>query len=45
MIIKIKDFVAFCNVSDRALCLFDKLGRFHPAYIDPKNGYGYYDTE
>lgn len=45
MLIKIKDFAAFCNVSDRALRLYDKLGLFHPAYIDPKNGYRYYDTE
>lgn len=42
---KIKDFASFVDLSERALRLYDKLDLFHPAYIDPKNGYRYYDTE
>jgi DNA-binding transcriptional MerR regulator len=41
---RIKEFSEFCNVSVRALHLYDRMGLFHPCCIDKTNGYRYYDT-
>lgn len=45
MRLQIKEFALFCNVSVRALHLYDKMGLFHPSYVDHNNNYRYYDTE
>lgn len=45
MRLQIKEFALFCNVSVRALHLYDKMGLFYPSYTDPHNNYRYYDTE
>ncbi len=45
MKLQIKEFAQFCNVSVRALHLYDKMGIFRPSYIEPQNHYRYYDTE
>ncbi|HEX3022109.1 MAG TPA: MerR family transcriptional regulator [Lachnospiraceae bacterium] len=42
---RIKEFADFCNVSVRALHLYDKLDLFHPSWIDEANGYRYYDED
>lgn len=45
MQLRIKEFADFCNVSVRALHLYDKMDLFHPCRIDNTNGYRYYDTD
>lgn len=45
MQLRIKDFADFCNVSVRALHLYDKMDLFHPCRIDKTNGYRYYDID
>lgn len=45
MKLQIKEFAEFCDVSVRALHLYDKMGLFHPCYTDPHSHYRYYDTD
>jgi DNA-binding transcriptional MerR regulator len=42
---KIGEFAAFCDVSVRALHLYDRIGLFKPAYVDENSGYRYYLPE
>lgn len=44
MRLHIKEFADFCNVSVRALHLYDKMDLFKPSFIDSTNGYRYYDV-
>lgn len=32
------------NISKQTLIFYDKTGVFHPAYVDPSNGYRYYSA-
>lgn len=32
------------NISKQTLIFYDKIGVFHPAYVDPSNGYRYYSA-
>lgn len=45
MRLHIKEFADFCNVSVRALHLYDKMDLFKPSFIDVNNGYRYYETD
>jgi DNA-binding transcriptional MerR regulator len=45
MLLKIKEFADFSNISVRALHLYDKLHLLTPAFIDTCNNYRYYDTD
>ncbi len=45
MLLKIKEFADFCNISVRTLHLYDRLNLLTPAQIDKSNGYRYYDSE
>jgi DNA-binding transcriptional MerR regulator len=45
MQLRIKEFADFCNVSVRALHLYDRTDLFHPCRVDQSNGYRYYDTD
>lgn len=45
MLLKIKEFADFCDISVRALHLYDRLCLLAPAQIDKSNGYRYYDSE
>ena len=42
MRMKIGEFAAFCDISVRALHLYDRIGLFKPAYVDDNSGYRYY---
>lgn len=33
------------NISRQTLIFYDKIGLFHPAYVDPENGYRYYSSK
>lgn len=44
MLLKIKEFADFCDISVRALHLYDRLSLLVPAKIDNSNGYRYYET-
>jgi DNA-binding transcriptional MerR regulator len=44
MLLKIKEFADFCELSVRALHLYDRMNLFHPVKTD-ENGYRYYDTD
>ncbi len=44
MKLRVKEFSDFCNISVRALHLYDKIDLFHPCIIDETNGYRYYDV-
>lgn len=43
-LIKTAQFAKFCNVSKQTLIYYDKIGIFHPCYIDEK-GYRYYSLK
>lgn len=45
MMLKIKEFADFCGVTVKTLQLYDKIGVFHPALVDKKNGYRYYTVD
>ena len=45
MEIKIGEFAAFCNLSVRALRLYDRMELVKPVRIDPATGYRYYNPE
>jgi DNA-binding transcriptional MerR regulator len=45
MLLKIKEFADFSDISVRALHLYDRLGLLAPAQVDSSNGYRYYDSE
>ncbi|HPF87296.1 MAG TPA: MerR family transcriptional regulator [Candidatus Limiplasma sp.] len=45
MELKIGEFAAFCDISVRALRLYDQMGLVKPLRIDPATGYRYYDPE
>lgn len=45
MLLKIKEFADFSDISVRALHLYDRLGLLTPAQIDSSNGYRYYESE
>ena len=38
----IGEVAKYQNISKQTLIFYDKIGLFHPAYIDPGNGYRYY---
>jgi DNA-binding transcriptional MerR regulator len=42
MKMKIGEFAAFCDVSIRALRLYDRMGLLKPSYVDGDSGYRYY---
>ncbi len=42
MHMKIGEFAAFCDVSIRALRLYDRMGLLKPAHIDQESGYRHY---
>ncbi len=44
MLLKIKEFADFCEVSVRALHLYDRLNLLTPAEVNKSNGYRYYDS-
>lgn len=44
MLLKIKEFADFCEISVRALHLYDRLNLLTPAQINEYNGYRYYDS-
>lgn len=44
MKLRVKEFADFCNISVRALHLYDKIDLFHPCIIDGTNGYRYYNA-
>jgi DNA-binding transcriptional MerR regulator len=45
MRMKIGDFAAFCDLSIRALRLYDHIGLLKPAVTDADTGYRYYEPE
>ncbi|BCJ98613.1 MerR family transcriptional regulator [Anaerocolumna chitinilytica] len=45
MLLKIKEFADFCDISVRTLHLYDRLKLLTPTQIDQSNGYRYYDSE
>ena len=45
MKMKIGEFAAFCDVSIRALRLYDRMGLLKPSHVDAGSGYRYYLPE
>lgn len=45
MNMKIGEFASFCDISIRALRLYDRMGLLRPSYIDGESGYRYYLPE
>ena len=43
-LLNIKEFATLCNVHPAALRRYDALGVLKPTYVDPENGYRYYDV-
>ena len=40
----IGELSSYQNISKQTLIFYDKTGVFHPAYVDPSNGYRYYSA-
>ncbi len=41
----IGELAKYQNISKQTLIFYDKIGLFHPAYVDPANGYRYYSSK
>ena len=41
----IGELAKYQNISKQTLIFYDKIGLFHPAYVDPGNGYRYYSSK